>query len=430
MIDYLTFTLKHFQQKSFLEKYVFLFLVLFGIFYVPIEGENGFGPIHLLLLVLNVIFFPHSLSNTSHSSKSGSIKGISSRALILGFVYVSLQLFAVSYHPAGFRSSTFFFSFALVGMYITLYSFIYVRRIFTIDFFLEFVVFMIRLYFVVCIFQQICLLFGLHYFPVANLWKILGRGLGCNSLCLEPSMFARFMLVFYYAYVKCNEYKRGKGPFSVKELFSLEHRAVTIPFLWMMLTMGSGTAFVCLLLFALYFIKIRNFYFIIPSFLLLYFVVLPNIQYRPLQRALDVAAASSTMNSGKVMETDDSAASRISPLINSFKVDLSDPDTWFGHGIDSGERSGKTIFEATLFDDYGLLFYLSSLLLAFGCAYRLKSLGSLFMFLGVAGGCGTNIHYAWYLMIIMTCVRYFYENRNSLESSGEDCSDTLLIIDE
>ena len=31
--------------------------------------------------------------------------------------------------------------------------------------------------------------------------------------------------------------------------------------------------------------------------------------------------------------------------------------------------------------------------------------------MGLAGGAGTNIHYNWWLMMVMTCIRYFYETR-------------------
>ena len=37
------------------------------------------------------------------------------------------------------------------------------------------------------------------------------------------------------------------------------------------------------------------------------------------------------------------------------------------------------------------------------------------MFAGVGGGYGTNIQYAWELAMVMTCVRYFYDNRYNPE---------------
>ena len=37
------------------------------------------------------------------------------------------------------------------------------------------------------------------------------------------------------------------------------------------------------------------------------------------------------------------------------------------------------------------------------------------MFAGVGGSMGTNIQYAWELAMVMTCVKYFYENRYNPE---------------
>ena len=37
------------------------------------------------------------------------------------------------------------------------------------------------------------------------------------------------------------------------------------------------------------------------------------------------------------------------------------------------------------------------------------------MFAGVSGSTGSNIYYAWALMMVMTCVKYFHENRYNPE---------------
>ena len=42
------------------------------------------------------------------------------------------------------------------------------------------------------------------------------------------------------------------------------------------------------------------------------------------------------------------------------------------------------------------------------------------MFAGVGGGAGNNIQYLWALMMVMTCVKYFYENRYNPEIYEED----------
>ena len=282
-------------------------------------------------------------------------------------------------------------------------------------------------YFVVCIVQQTFIVLGMPYMPLVNLTQIFDRGISCNSLCQEPSTFARFMLVFYYAYIKCSEYKRGEGAFTLKELFSDEHKWVTIRFLWMMLTMGSGTAFVCLILLSLYFVRRHNWYYVMPLLIIGYTLIQAS-GIEALDRATSTIEATSTLDAQTVRETDGSASARITPMLNTFNADYSKFETWFGKGIDAGLKEKKN---RTIFDDYGFLFYIITLLFTFSCAYNFWSLATIFMFAGVGGGAGGNIQYLWSLMMIMTCVKYFHENKDNPEIYEEEerCEDKNEEID-
>ena len=182
-------------------------------------------------------------------------------------------------------------------------------------------------------------------------------------------------------------------------------------FLWMMTTMGSGTAYVCLILFSLYFVRWHNWYYIVP-FIIIGYITIQASGFEQLDRATSVINATTTLEKENIQEADGSAAARISPIINSLNADFSKKETWFGYGIDYGRDHNTFVRQTgTLFDDYGFIFYLISLLFAFSCAYNFWSLGCIFMFAGIAGGMGNNIQYAWELAMVMTCVRYFYENR-------------------
>ena len=276
-------------------------------------------------------------------------------------------------------------------------------------------------YFGVFITQQLFMLVGIRVFPLINMTYDVHRDFGCYSLSMEPSTFARTMLVCYYAYIKCHEYKRGCGPFSLRELFSKEHCFITIIFLWMMCTMGSGTAFVCLIGLAAYFVRWNNWYYIVPILLLMYFIVLPAIHVKQLDRATRITTAMTTFDQSQVEEADGSGASRISPLLNSFNADFTKKETGFGYGVDYGRRNNTFVKQTgTLFDDYGVLFYIASVAMNLACGYRFRSLAFLFCLMGVGGGTGTNIHYAYGLMILMTCIRYFYENRHNLALDDEN----------
>lgn len=384
------------------QKFAVLFIILFLICYIPIDGPAGFGLWKTALMGIAVLW---AFSFALHLSK----------AFIIGSFYLTWQFLMASFHPESFRWSTLLFSFGLVFSYVCFYNLVVHKNVFTLELFIRLVKWLMLLFFVVCVIQQVCLLVGISNLPIINLWKVLGRGIGCNSLSVEPSTFARTMLVLYYCYVKCNEYKSGRGSYSLKELFSGEHKWVSIRFMWMMITMGSGTAFMCLLLFSLYFVTKKNWLYIIPLMISVYVWVLPLLGAEHLDRATSLANAMTTLDQSQVEAADGSGASRISPLLNSFTADYTKVETWFGHGIDYAVKNNLILSQkATLFDDYGFIFYLISMLFNLVCAYRLRSLGFLFMLGGVGGGSGSNIHYVWTLMMLMTCEKYFYNNRNTL----------------
>lgn len=376
-------------------KYATVFLILYCIYYIPVDTRQTLGPIKLTLLGLNVfvlLFYTFKIS----------------KALIIGCIYLIYQFISASFHPETWRWSTVLYSVGLVSTYICFYNLVVIEKAFTINHFIRICKWVMGAYFVVCIIQQFFLSIGINYFPLINLCQVFNRGIGCNSLCQEPSTFGRFMLVFYYAYIKCCEYKRGEGPFTLNELFSGEHKWVTIRFLWMMTTMGSGTAFVCLILLSFYFVRRHNWYYVIPILAICYTLIQAS-GIEALDRATSTIEATGTFDAQIVRKTDGSASARISPLLNSLNADFTKFDTWFGKGIDAGLRNKEN---RTLFDNYGFISYIISLLFVFTCAYNFKSLATIFLFAGVGGGAGGNIQYAWALMMIMTCVKYFHDNKN------------------
>lgn len=384
-----------------------VFIILFNTYYIPIDGRGGMGPIRYAMMGLAIAMLPFCFKM--------------SKAVIFGFIYLATQYLAAIFHPESIRWTTLLYSAELILTYISLYHLIYVEKVFTIDLFIKIIRWLMIVYFGVFITQQLFMLIGIRVFPLINMTYDVQRGFGCYSLSMEPSTFARTMLVCYYAYIKCHEYKRGCGPFSLRELFSKEHRFITIIFLWMMCTMGSGTAFVCLIGLTAYFVRWNNWYYIVPILLLMYFIVLPAIHVEQLDRATRITTSMTTLDQSQVEEADGSGASRISPLLNSFNADFTKKETWFGYGVDYGRRNNTFVKQTgTLFDDYGVLFYIASVAMNLACGYRFRSLAFLFCLMGVGGGTGTNIHYAYGLMILMTCIRYFYENRHNLALDDEN----------
>lgn len=391
-----------FKGQKGLTLFATILIIFYGIYYMPIDSFATNAPIKMTLMVLSIfVLFIYSFK--------------ASKAMIIGIIYLIYQYIVASFHPESFRWSTYLYSVLLVLTYISFYNLVFVERVFKIEHFIRICKWFITLYFIVCIIQQVLILAGIGYFPLFNMMKDLDRGVGCQSLSMEPSTFGRFMLVFYYAYVKCCEYKRDEGPFIISELFSGEHKWITIMFLWMMLTMGSGTAYVCLILFSLYFVRWHNWYYVIPVLTICYGLIQAS-GIEALDRATNTIEATATLDIETIQETDGSAAARISPIINSINADFSKKETWLGYGIDYGKNSNSFARQTgTLFDDYGFLFYIFTLIFTFTCGYRFFSLATIFMFAGIGGGIGGNIQYGWELAMVMTCVRYFYENRYNPE---------------
>lgn len=387
-----------FKGQRGLTLFATILIILYGIYYMPIDSFGMNAPIKMALMVSSIfVLLFYSLK--------------ASKALIIGVIYLIYQYIVASFHPESFRWSTYIYSILLVLTFVSFYNLVFIEKVFKIDHFIKICKWFMMLYFVVCIIQQVLTILGIGYFPLLNMMQDLGRGIGCQSLTAEPSHFARFMLVFYYAYVKCQEYKRDEGPFTLRELFSGEHKWVTIRFLWMMLTMGSATAYVCLILFSLYFVRWYNWYYVIPTLIICYGLIQAS-GIEALDRATSTIEATATLDNDVIRETDHSASVRIAPMINTFKADYTKFETWFGYGIDAGnmDKANRTVFH-----DYGLILYIISLLFSFTCAFRMPSLATLFMFAGVGGGTGSNIQYVWELAMVLACVKYFYENRYNPE---------------
>ena len=399
-------------KTSFWTKFAIVYIVIMATSYGYIEQGAGFGPLKLLMLALATLLAFSAMFRFS-------------TALLCGFFYLGWQFLSASFHMETWRWSTLIFSVLLVSSYICMYNLIYIQKVFSVDCFIKLVKGLIFVFFVVCILQQCCIIVGIRSFPLINLWGYLNRGLGCNSLSMEPSTFARTMLVCYYCYIKCNEYKRNRGRFTLKELFSGEHKKVTLCFLWMMTTMGSGTAYGCLIALSCYFITKKNYGVLLPLLLGGYIALQYLPQPEHMKRATSLINATvGTRDIQEMQEADGSGSSRIAPLINSFNADFSKTETWFGHGIDYAVNGNLVLSQkATLFDDYGFIFYMITLIFDFLCAYRFFSLATVFMLMGVAGGAGTNIHYAWILMVLMTCERYFYETQKEYQDKEENTSD-------
>lgn len=381
-------------EQITLRKYTILILFLMLTQYIPIESRAGVSWVKVAMMTITPFVLVRYLKVT--------------KAFICAFMYMS-WIFMTAYflHPWNFRSSTVIYLYMFVMTYVAFYNFVWVQNVFSLDYFIKLVRNLIYILTIILIIQQIFIIVGITYFPLINLSQILNRGIGANSLTYEPSTFARVMGVLYYAHLKCNEYRSGVK-LSISTIFSAEHRWVTISFLWSILTMGSGTAFICLGVLSLYFMRGFQFLYAIPIFVAVYFT-LNFFEVKQFNRAVITAQATMTGDAYEVREVDGSASARIAPVLNTLNMDFTEAKSWLGEGCDTALRNRHTDNRYMgEINDYGLIAYILGLILVFSCAIKPSSLATLMFIMGIGGGTG-NIPYAWGLLMLLTCVRYFSE---------------------
>lgn len=389
-----------FRSRTYtLRNFTLFLLVLFCIQYIPIESRAGVSWVKVGAMIMTAFVFLRYI--------------VINKASLIGFIYM-LWIIITAYilHPTTFRASTVIYLFMFVTTFMAFYTFVWIKHVLDIESFIKFLRNFILVLVAVLLAQQFCLILGIKIMPILNLCQVLNRGIGANSLTFEPSTFGRVINVLFYAYLKCNEYRNGKI-IRLTDILKGDHKLVTIAFLWAVLTMGSGTAFIAVAITALYFMRGWYILFAFPMFVGVYFI-LEYSGNESFQRAVNASQATMSGDIYNVMETDGSAAMRIVPMLNTLNLDLSDWDSWTGRGCDTARTEGYYSQERYMgqISDYGLISYLLELMLIFGCSIRFFSLGTLMFFAGVGGGIG-NISYGWGLLMIFTCVRYFHDTYKS-----------------
>lgn len=374
-----------------------LLMVMLCVQIVPIEGETV-SNLKVALMALTPIIF---IFKTPVISKP---------------LFWGAALWLTCYFCASFQSYMRFSTIGYFGMFImtfiVFYNLVY-QGAFSFSYFKRLLRALIYVFAVVLILQQICMLIGVKTFWLLNLdnqgFLAIDK---LHSLTIEPSHSARVLAVVMLGYLRCLQIENDGKRLSLKVLFNKENRVVTILFLYAMLTMGSGTAFVALGILCLYFITRRNLWYVVP--LLIVFVVVSSyFEIKQLTRAVDSVQATMTGDKKQVLEADGSAAARIIPIINTFKeTDLSNSETWFGKGTSrkqTVEEFNKSLKNSRLpiVEQYGLIAALLSLILVYTCMIKkILSIETL-MFAMLFSFTLSNVYYVWGCMMIFSATRYF-----------------------
>ena len=368
-----------------------IMLVLFNIMFVPIE-QGPFSPVKIGFLGICPLIFIAK-------------KPIVTKALVLAAIYW-LVCYTLSLLKGEMRFSTLGFLGMYLILYINYYSFI-VKGTFTLEYFTKVLKYLIIAYAVVLIGQQMCVLVGLRNMPLLNLQNQFFLSITkLPSLTLEPSHSARILTFTMLGYLRCMEIMKGKR-ITLQELFSPEQRIVTFSFLWSMLMMGSGTAFVGMGVLSLYFITRKTVIYIIPLIIGM-FMLGQSMELKQMDRAVALAEAASTGSAEEAMAADGSGATRIIPVMNVFtKTDVTQLETWIGKKNMEKDKYWWKRTDTKIYDQYGLIAFIISLVFIYSCVIRHFFSIETLLYLILLGFTLGNIYYAWGCLMIMTGVTYF-----------------------
>lgn len=374
-----------------------LLMVMLCVQIVPIEGY-GVSNLKVALMALTpIIFILKTL--------------VVSKPLLWG-----TALWLTCYFCASFQSYMRFSTIGYYGMFImtfiVYYNLVY-QGAFSFSYFKRLLRALIIVFAVVLILQQICMLIGVKTFWLLNLDNQYFLAIDkLHSLTIEPSHSARILAVVMLGYLRCLQIENDGERVALKVLFSKENRVVTIMFLYAMLTMGSGTAFIALGILCLYFITWRNVWYVAPI-LIGFLAVSSLLEVKQLTRAVNTVEATMTGDQKQVLEADGSAAVRIIPIINTFKnTDLTQKDTWFGKGTSKKykiENINKVLKKSKIpiLEQYGLIATILSFILVYTCMIkRVLSIETLMFAMLFAFTIG-NVYYIWGCMMIFSAARYF-----------------------
>lgn len=331
-----------------------------------------------------------------------------SKATFWGGIFILVTVSMTLVQFASVRMSTFYYTILFLLTFNLYYNLVYIKSVFTVDDFILIVKGIIYAYAGCLLLQQALMLIGIRYFPLVNLMGANYYELfRLNSLAIEPSHAARLLTVYFYALLKVTEYKYERI-LVVRELYK-EYKWVIIAFLYTMVGIGSGTAFVGLAILALYFMR-RQYILLIVTVCFLFYMIVPYLDYEPLNRAMAVFNATLTGDTEEVVKTDHSASSRVNIILDTFKyINFTDPDTWFGKGVDASWTSSKAVVSAIT--DYGLISYILKLIFFFGCCFTsFFSLETLMFVLLFSLNIG-NIAYGFAALMVFSTIKYFKINR-------------------
>ncbi len=392
-------------QKSTKRTIATLLLILMCVQYIPLE-RYGVSYIKFGVMCLSPLIWLTTSAKIS-------------RAVIWGGLYFLVTLFSTLFNPNSFRVSTVGYLLSFICMFIAYYNLIVCEEALSIDLFIKILKRLIAAYTICLLLQQTVHLVGIESLPLINTFSTYGRGaLAGNSLSIEPSHSARILTATLLTLLRSYDVKWGKANVTLRAIYA-DAKWIILGFMWSMVTMGSGTAFVGLAILSLYFVKRRYILTSLPLLAALYFAT-PHIDFEPLQRAKVTFETALTLDNEAIIKADNSAAYRIVPLVNTItKLDLLSVESWLGSGVDNGNNALSEESMIGGIKSYGLLSYALLLILIFKCCIdKILSLEMMIFIILLAATVG-NIAYVWGILMLFATSKYFIDN-HKINQNGRD----------
>lgn len=299
-----------------------IYLVLFSIAIYPaplLNKDTGMS----YLLVIAMFFSACSILNKKQFFKT---------ELILYVFLIFLWVFPLLSNSSSFRFSTIMFTTLYVVSYVA-YMKSLNRGAFSLEKYIVFLRAVIIAYFFMLVIQQLCVLFDLpvlnanNYSPY-NAWKL-------NALSAEPSHSARIIGFLMYSHLIMTELVNGKK-FTLIDYFTKD-KLLILSFLWLSLTMGSGTAFLMLALIILRFFHLKDIW-LMALLVGLGGVVVSSLDMQAFERFTNFATSVMSLNKEQMILADHSASVRVVPfIISAEKLNIFSLTGIIGNGVDFTE---------------------------------------------------------------------------------------------
>ena len=326
-------------------------------------------------------------------------------------MYLLMVAFPCIFHPATVRWSTLIYT----GMYVSFFI-AYVKLLYCSDLTAISLMKVLRIllfaYAIVLIVQQICFFAGLPIFNAINIDVRPSAFPRLNSIGPEPAWTARNVCLMMFIYILLYQHTLNKE-LTLKK-FWIDNHWLCISFLYVILTCGSATGILFVVLILFKFVNARSLLGVVVGAVLCVTVINRFTTISSVERVMNLIPAVMTLDERAIMHADRSGASRIIPTIQAMKhLSLTTVDGWVGHGVDydtkiirfPGIKANGGGFSLWL--NYGALVQFLFLGVVFSVCYiKREPCSLLFCILILFGGITINIQILWFMLALFATYKF------------------------